>query len=377
MRKIKYILLFIVLLVVISGCEKITDELLIPPDTSKPDTLCVMTYNVYLGASALELLSVENLLQVHQEVAAMYDKVIASDFPSRAVAIAKSIKEHHPHLIGLQEIAVIRRQSPGDFITGGSVPAEEVVIDYLQLLMDALAAEGLSYDIAAQVETIDTEMPMFTNTGFDDVRLTDLNVILARRDVDISRPVSAHYQNNLAIEQLGIQMTRGYAAVDAIVDGIKYRFVNTHLEAFSVEKRRAQIQELVDILSTETLPIVLVGDFNLFGDTNPLDTDKRDITQSIGYQTLLSAGYVDTWQMDAEHNGYTCCQDADILNDVSNLFIRIDTIFLRNFKEETAIHTQTVGDTPADRLTSGMWASDHAGVVAQIHYFRHRPVGAH
>ena len=375
MGKIKSILLFFVLLVVVSGCEKITDTVLLPPDTSDTEPLTVMTYNVYLGASAVELASVASVLEVPQEVAAMYDNVMASDFSSRAVAIAKSVKTYHPHLIGLQEVSLIRRQSPGDLIAGGSVPAEEVVLDYRQLLMDALVAEGLSYRIAAQVETIESEMPMITDTGFDDVRLTDLNVILARHDVDISRPVSGNYENNLAIEQLGIEMTRGYAAVDAGVNGTKYRFVNTHLEAFSVESRVAQIEELVDILSTETLPIVLVGDFNLFGETNPLETDKRDITQTIGYQTLLSGGYVDTWQMDPENFGYTCCQDTDLLNDVSNLFIRIDMIFVRNFKDEIAIVTHTVGDTPADRLPSNMWASDHAGVVAQIYYLPpHEPL---
>jgi|GEM_PF-1641866 len=28
--------------------------------------------------------------------------------------------------------------------------------------------------------------------------------------------------------------------------------------------------------------------------------------------------------------------------------------------------TQTVGDQPSDQLASGVWPSDHAGVVAQI-----------
>ena len=354
MRKIKIALLFFVTLFVMSGCEKITDTVISPPETSDIEPLTVMTYNVYLGASAGDLLSVESLLQVPEEVANMYNNVIASDFPSRADAIAKSIKTYQPHLIGLQEISLIRRQSPGDRIAGGTVPAEEVVLDFLQILMDVLQAEGLSYHIAAQVENIDSEMPMFTDTGIVDVRLTDYDVILARSDIEISRPISTNYENALAIEKLGLEVKRGWTAVDATVSGVTYRVVNTHLEAFVEEARLAQTQELVDILSNETLPIILLGDFN---------TPAPD---GSGYQILLSAGYIDTWQMDSEGSGYTCCQDSDILNDVSELFIRIDQIFLRNIEQPTAILTHTVGDKPTERLPSGLWPSDHAGVVAQI-----------
>lgn len=369
MRNIKCVLLFFLTLFVISGCEKITDTVILPPDTSQPQPLTVMTYNVYLGASAAAVLSVDNLRQVPEEVANMYQNVMASDFPSRAAAIAKSIKTYHPHLIGLQEVSLIRRQSPGDRITGGTAPAEEIVLDFLQILMGALQAEGLEYHVAAHVENIDTEMPMFTDTGTNDVRLTDYDVILARSDVEISRPMRANYENALTLVipgMNGIEMKRGYVAVDATVSGVTYRVVNTHLEAFSPEKRVAQIQELVDVLSNETLPILLLGDFNLFGATNPLETFNRDITQTIGYQTLLSAGYVDTWQMDPENKGYTCCQDSDILNDVNQLFIRIDIIFVRNLELPTAVATYTVGDKFTDRLPSGLWPSDHAGVVAQI-----------
>ena len=148
---------------------------MLPDDSTvvEAEPLTVMTYNVYVGGSTDGLLAVENLLQVPQEVANMYNTVIASDFPGRAAAIAKSIKTYQPHLIGLQEISLIRRQSPGDRIAGGTVPAEEVVLDFLQILTAALQAEGLDYRVAAQVENMDIEMPMFTDTGIDDVRLTD------------------------------------------------------------------------------------------------------------------------------------------------------------------------------------------------------------
>ena len=356
MRRFYFIFCFCfgMVLVLLSGCEKIQTPMF--PDTHPAEReLTVMTYNVYVGSSAVELLSVENIIEVPSEVAKMYNNVIASDFPGRAAAIAASIKVYQPHIIGLQEMSLIRRQSPGNSITERTPDAEEVVIDFLKVLLDALKAEGLVYSVAAKVENIDAEMPMFTDTGIVDVRLTDSDVILVRSDVAVSRPMSGNYTNTLSIEKLGLQVKRGYVAVDATVAGRTYRIVNTHLEAYTEEAVRvAQMQELVDHLSDETLPILVLGDFN---------TPAPDGT---AYQLLLSAGYVDLWQMDAQRTGNTCCQDGDLLNEMSLHSQRIDQIFARNLQPPASILTQTLGDTPKDRLPSGFWPSDHAGVVAQL-----------
>ncbi len=355
MLKLNIALLILVLLITVSGCERITDTVI--TETKQPDDqpLTVMTYNVYVGSSAQPLLNVQELLQVPTEVAKMYTNVIASDFQSRAIGIAKSIKEHNPHVIGLQEISLIRHQSPGDFLAGNPTLAEEVVLDYLQLLMDALEDQGLDYKVAAQVTNLDIEMPMLAETGLDDIRLTDYDVILARSDVDITRQVTANYDSRLNIEMLGIEILRGYAAVDATIAGTTYRIVNTHLEAFVEPIRVSQTQELVDLLSNETLPIILLGDFN------------TRATEGTGYNILLGAGYVDVWQLDSEGTGNTCCQADNILNEISELTVRIDQIFVRNLNP-TSIVTHTAGDKLGDRLASGLWPSDHAGVVAQLEF---------
>ena len=353
-NSVKIVIVLFGILLSLSGCEKIQTPML--PDTDIPtaEPLTVMTYNIYIGSSVNPILSVENPLQVPTEVGNVYNNVIASDFPRRAVGIAKSIKTYQPHLIGLQEVSLIRRQTPGDSIANRIPDAEVVVLDYLQILMDALQAEGLDYQVAAQVENIDVEMPMFADTGIVDVRLTDFDVILARNDIAISRPMSANFTNVLTIETLGLVIPRGYTGVDATVAGVTYRFVNTHLEAFAEENRVSQMQELVDILKDETLPIVLLGDFN------------TRATDGTAYQILLSGGYVDVWQTDSEGTGNTCCQDDDLLNKVNAHSVRIDQIFARNLELPASILTQTVGDKPSDRLPSGLWPSDHAGVVAHI-----------
>ena len=353
---IKIVLLLFGILLTLSGCERISDPMLPDDSTLEAEPLTVMTYNVYVGGSTDRLLAVESLLQVPQEVANMYNNVIASDFPGRAAAIAKSIKVYQPHLIGLQEISLIRRQSPGDRIAGGLVPAEEIIIDFLQILMGALQAEGLSYQVAVKVENLDVEMPMLTDTGIDDVRLTDYDVILSRNDVVVSRPMSANYTNALTIEMLGLEVQRGYTAVDATVSGVTYRVVNTHLEAevLGKESRVAQAQELINNLQNETLPIILLGDFN---------TAAPD---GSAYQILLSAGYVDVWQMDSVGTGNTCCQADNLLNEVSDHSVRIDQIFVRNLELPVSVITHTIGDKPLDQLVSGLWPSDHAGVVAYL-----------
>lgn len=345
--------LFLICILAISGCEYVSVPVGQPTHPMDSQPLTVMTYNVYVGSSAEPLLNVENLLQAPTEVAKMYNNVMAADFPSRAAAIAKSINTYQPHLIGLQEISLIRRQSPGDFLPDNPTLAEDVVLDYLQILMDALQTEGLNYQVAAKEENLDVEMPMFTATGLDDIRLTDYDVILSRSDVEISRPTSANFDTKLKIELLGLEIERGYTAVDATVSGNTYRFVNTHLEAFTEDVRVAQTQELVDLLDDETLPIILLGDFN------------TRATHGTGYQTIISAGYEDLWHKDSEGTGSTCCQDDDILNEISDLTVRIDQIFVRNL-QPTNVITYTIGDKSTDRLDSGLWPSDHAGVVALI-----------
>lgn len=350
---IKIVFLLFGILLSLSGCERISDPMLPDDSTLEAEPLTVMTYNVYVGANMEGLIGITNLLEVPAAVSEVYNNAIASDFPGRAAGIAALIKTHRPHIIGLQEISLIRTQSPGDRLTGGE-PAEEVVLDFLEILMSALQTEGLNYQVAAKVQNFDVEMPMGSFTEYDDIRLTDFDVILTRDDVTFSRPTAVNYTTFFSVEELFLEVPRGYVAIDATVSGITYRVVNTHLESFVKDARVAQVQELIDTISGETLPIILLGDFN---------TPAPDGT---AYQMLLSAGYADVWQMDSEGTGYTCCQDKALQNEVSEHYERIDQIFIRNLELPSSVITRTVGDKPADRLASGLWPSDHAGVVAHF-----------
>ena len=344
---------FALLLFALAGCGGMTDRP--DPTPSPPSTLTVMTYNVYVGSSTETLLGTTDLTQIPLRAAEAYSTVLASDFSGRAAAIAKIIKASQPHLIGLQEISRLRTQDPADSLVNPVPNAETVVLDFLEVLMGALQTEGLEYAVAGQVVNFDLEIPMISGGGLVDVRLTDSDVILARSGVATANAMSATYQTKLPIPRFGTKVPRGYVAVDATVDGATYRVVNTHLESFEQQVRIAQAQELVDSLSAES-PVILLGDFN----TQAVD--------GAAYQLLIGAGYSDVWQADSEGDGYTCCQAPDLGNVQSTLDKRIDQVFIKGvvLRQGASIRTATVGAAPADRTPSGLWPSDHAGVVVHL-----------
>ena len=337
--KIAIVVSLTAMAVVLAGCGGMAER----PSSD----LTVMTYNLYIGTELAPLFAVTDSAQLPAVVDRMYNNVVASDVLGRLAAIAKTVKEERPHLIGLQEVSVIRHQA-------------NPVLNFREILMSALKAEGLNYEVAAVVENASINL---LGSG-----VTDYDLILARSDVEVTRATSANYTLALPLPIPGdYQVLRGYAAVDATVGGVTYRVVNTHLEATlealpeaqkqaTVQLRVAQAQELVASLKEETLPVILLGDFNTPAPAGP------------AYQLLLAAEYMDAWQEDAAGSGNTCCQAPDLTNEMSALYKRIDQIFVKGVKlrEAASIRTATVGDKPEDRLTTGQWPSDHAGVVAHL-----------
>ena len=104
----------------------------------------------------------------------MYQGYFARNFPERAAALAAEVEATQPDLIGLQEAILVRTQSPPD---GPATPATTVALDFVQILLNALAARALHYEVVVQSINVDAELP--STLGFD-VRHTDREVILAR-----------------------------------------------------------------------------------------------------------------------------------------------------------------------------------------------------
>lgn len=346
----------------------------------------VMQQNLYIGADIFKILYADptNPLGIPIAVAEILNDVAATDFVERAEAIADEIESLQPDLIGLQEVSLIRTQAPSDFFVNPTPNATDVLYDYLDILLAALAARGLDYEVAAVAYDADVEFPYLA--GFDegvpilnDARLTDRDVILVKGGgvVVYDDVMAGNYQTNLVFEIGGMEVTflRGYCAIDATVNGTTYRFVNTHLEVYGAELdplapgiQAAQMMELITILQNESLPIILVGDLNS-SPRDPIITDPMLIPPP--YLQLLLSGYADIWPWrltDRANPGYTCCQEADLLNEESTLAQRIDFIFLKNQPPRFPltltgpVRAWTIGDEPDDKTPSGLWPSDHAGV---------------
>ncbi|MCY4355531.1 MAG: endonuclease/exonuclease/phosphatase family protein [Truepera sp.] len=339
-----------------------------------------MTFNLYVGADFNKLFAARSPEEIPVLVAEIYQMIREANFTIRAQALADAIERGAPDLIGLQEVSLIRRQRPGDFLVGNPIAARAVELDYLQILMDALEARGLEYGVVAISHESDIELPMLVGGSaespeLDDARLTIRNVILKRVGVETRDVQEGNFTNNLVFALAGVQVevTRGYASVVAKVHGREYKFVNVHLETagnfFSRAMQSLQASELVEILEAEgELPIILVGDFN----------SPPESGQTSPYHILVAAGFVDAWtQRSYAFNnrlGPTCCQSEGLTNGESLLDERIDQVWVRlpggGSRSDSSgqigyTRVSLLGDSPEDML-QGLWPSDHAGVLAEL-----------
>ena len=339
--------------------------MLVRADTlsSEDEMLTVMTRNVYVGANIFRVVEETDPLLILAAIAAVYQTTQDTDFPGRAEVLADEVLLHEPHVIGLQEVALVRRQSPGDVLVGNPVPATDVETDYLQLLLDALAARGLNYVVAASVDNADIELPLFGVT-IDDIRLTDRDVLLVRADVPFGNTVAGNYRDQVIIDLSGteIDFNRGYTQADVVVNNRTYRVFNTHLDVGSQSAIQAlQAAELVGLHEATTLPLVLLGDFN----SSPMSPAGSPFDQ------LSAAGYKDIWDnrsIDDTDPGFTCCH-GETLDDLSSTFTsRIDLVWARSGNETILepVEATVLGGNPAMLTAGGLWPSDHGGVVARF-----------
>lgn len=323
------------------------------PAGAENNQMRVMSQNLYIGADLERLLAGE-------PPAAVLQTVLQTNFPARAVEIARAIDDFNPDLIGLQEVSLITL-----FDSSGNVLLE---LDYLAILLDALAARGENYAVGSAVDNADATLPIEPMAGTFG-RLLDRDVILARTSTTKTKEAtSANYTNNLTVDFGGfpLEFTRGYTAVNAKVKGNKtIRFVNTHLEVEDTPCvtpaglqicQDLQSAELMAAIANEELAVVLVGDFNAELGTT-------------AYQAVADAGYIDTWTIRYPYNdepGYTCCQAED-LTGPNLLSTRIDHIFVResDFRYISAV-TTVVGDWEEWRTEDGLWYSDHGGPWARL-----------
>lgn len=324
-------------------------------------SLSVMTRNMYVGANVDRIIEESDPNLVPLRVAEEWARLQSTDYASRARALAAEIVENRPHLVGLQEVSLFRTQDPADF----QLNATDVALDFLPTLLDEIEAAGGDYRVVGIIQDTDVEVPRLNpDFSLTDVRLTDYDAVLARGDVEVANVTAVNYQAYVPIP--GISIKRGYVALDATVKGRTYRFVNTHLEpssTFDGYFQALQAAELIATLASEDLPLIVVGDFNAWAPTSPV------------YQSFLAAGYEDAWTLipGSPGDGLTCCHVPDLNNGTVDFDRRIDLVLFRNteglFSPGTgSVHGEVVGEEYDDRTDTGLWPSDHAGVVIRFQF---------
>ena len=354
---------------------------------SNGDGFTVMTWNIYVGARVQNLLEVQDPNLIPLAVAQLLGEVMATNFPERAEAIVDQIQRTNPAVISLQEVSEFRVQSPGDFLLGNPVAATTPLMDWRPILLNALAARGLSYSIVAQTQNLDVELPMVVGLDpsgaplLDDVRLTDYDVILVRDDVRWKHPDGGNFAATLPLDvgPMTIDKPSGWAAVDVLLDQRWYRVFNTHPEPADdegvlipqlVALQAAQFAELRSIMHRSRNPIILTGDLN----------SAADGSTTTAYQDLIDDGFLDPWVAGPDLGpGYTSNQDPLLMNAASELFHRIDYVLFRHPSAANHVvlpgmtSTELVGEEQADRTASGLWPSDHAGVVTTFNLWPQGP----
>jgi hypothetical protein len=124
-----------------------------------------------------------------------------------------------------------------------------------------------------------------------------------------------------------------------------------------------QTAELIGAVTGTPLPLVVVGDFN----SSPNLLDPRP-----AYGLMTASGYLDLWNVRKGpfDHGFTCCQDEELRNELSALDERIDLVFtlLPSGVQLMPIKTSVVGGGDNEKSASGLWPSDHAGVVSTLKF---------
>jgi hypothetical protein len=362
----------------------------------------VMTYNQYLGADIAPLFNSSPgdfnaaLLGVLQEVS-------ANNFQARSRAQAREIIKRQPHLVGLQEVwdfACQEVHPEGEVCQNPAIAG--AFVDHLTETLAALNEEGGDYSAAAIVTNFDQTTPgipfsIDDSTQFPQafLQVIDRDVILARGDVTTSSVDYSVFQgvgiclrpsddgcNYYFVAETPtpfgpLAIERGFVAVDAFVDEVAYRFVNTHLEVEQLGDnpasgffQAAQAKELIDTLWATTpaqSSLLVAGDINSSPESQAVD----GLPFPPPYQQFVDGGYTDIWSLrPGRLPGFTCCQAADLSNQKSEHWQRIDMLFAQ-WPPDRAKKVRVMGSKVSDRIPPpgrGLWPSDHGAVAAGLEY---------
>lgn len=364
------------------------------PRRDQAGTFEVASYNLYLGADLTPLFEASDPAALVQVAGRVWGQVHASNPPERMAAVADILARERPDLVGLQEVARWE-VAPYQVDPATSLPRPtgpyQVTYDFLDLLLEALAARGTPYEaVAVEANFSSAGLPFAVPvSGTEAVRFTDHDVILVRagtrRHLSITAADGGEFTERFDVSVLGIpvEVVRGWASVDATFRGRAFRLFNTHLEAYGRsplrdEVRNPQAAELAALVDASPSPVIVVGDLNA-RPTRCRNARRPPLPEDANveaYRIMERAGLREVWPL--THRSRPC-HPASWTSGQSDLrgpdtrTHRIDHIFVdRSF---VAHRSEVVGDEREERSRpSGLWPSDHAGVTATLALHpRHSP----
>lgn len=305
------------------------------------ERVTVATYNLYLGADLSLLLGEATGERLDAYRADVQRQLDLTAFPHRAPAIARILAREQVDLVGLQEVCTWHADG-------------RLLWDYTRELLKALEQLGEPYDVVVTQPTFHGSGEVEREGRAVSMRLEGHNTILRRRGsaVVVEGTDARLFGTALSARLMGtveITIDRGWCAARCTVEGVPFTFAVTHTEAYDAGPRDRQRTELVAALADEP-PLVLVGDFNATPD-----------------QVGMPADFKDAWlEADNPADGpeaATCCQAGDLANPECLLDERIDYVWVRGAEVESC---HRVGAEISDRTETGLWPSDHAGLVATL-----------
>jgi hypothetical protein len=343
----------------------------------------VMTRNIFLGADLGPALSATSFPEFTAANGAILHEVEQTDFPRRAIGLSREIEQKKPDLIGIQEGAWWRTGPPptieAPYAQGpdGNFTATTDKYNFLQILLDALKDRGLRYKIAVEKVEFDFEAP----TDYDGnpstglfggevmARLTMRDAILVNKDskvkAKLKKPQSGTYSSLFTPKIAGIDVpvTRGWTAGDVTVKKgkgknevkRKFRFVNTHFEAFDDETqvpsiRAQQATEVVNGPASKKRTIML-GDFNS-------DVPGVQPGDQQAFQVILDAGF----KRRATSDPLSCCVSNLFTSPPSEFDHQVDHIVSNMGKKAKLVNSSVTGL----EQVNGIYSSDHAGVFSKL-----------
>jgi hypothetical protein len=354
-----------------------------PKKKAKTVPVKVMTRNIYLGADLSPALNANSFPAFTAANGAILREVEATDFPRRVIGLAQEIQQKKPDLIGIQEGAWWRTgppptlQAPYAQGPNGNFTATTDKYNFLQILLGALEDRGLSYEIAVEKVEFDFEAPTDydnnPNTGLfgGEVmgRLTMRDAILVNEDsrvkAKLKNPQSGTYSSLYTpnISGIDVPVTRGWTAGDITVQKgkgkskvkRKFRFVNTHFEAFDDETQRPSIRalqatEVVNGPASKKRTIML-GDFN----SNVPGVQPGD---EQAFQVILDAGF----ERRATSNPLSCCVNNLFTAPPSQFDHQVDHVVTNMGNKAKLVNSSVTGL----EQVNGIYNSDHAGVFSKL-----------